>query len=363
MTESPISVRRWTWVRWLAAGLVGAVAGGLITWALATVLTPSVGDLDATKFTLVEVVPGEVGSSLNLNTAAEWVPIPIGSNLAAGTVTSVNIDPGQEVGVGTVLYTVNLRPVVVAPGAVPAFRSLSVGSQGQDVAQLQSMLSTLGFYSGPADGEMGYGTSAAVSSWQRSMGVEPDGEVQAGDIIFVPDLPTRVTLDAKVVFRGAALGGGERILQGLPAAPIFSIAVTESQAALMPAGTKVEIASPEGASWAAVVAEQKPQEADSSVLVSLSGEDGTAICGTECAEVPVGDKSLLRSEVLTVESVSGLVVPSAALLSSANGSLFVTDEEGKRRDVKVVTSARGMSVIEGVAAGTKVRLPASEGSQ
>jgi hypothetical protein len=41
--------------------------------------------------------------------------------------------------------------------------------------------------------------------------------------------------------------------------------------------------------------------------------------------------------------------------------LSVIDDQGIETTVTVVTSARGMSIIEGVAAGTKVRVPATAG--
>jgi hypothetical protein len=73
----------------------------------------------------------------------------------------------------------------------------------------------------------------------------------------------------------------------------------------------------------------------------------------------VTGQTLLQSRIVTEETVTGLVVPSAALLSGADGRTTVTDEEAVSHPVTVVTSARGMSVIEGVPAGTRVRVPAS----
>jgi multidrug efflux pump subunit AcrA (membrane-fusion protein) len=107
------------WLRWVGIGALILLVGGGIGWAAATVLTPAKDVLDSTAFTYVEVVNGEVGSSINLNTVAEWTPIPVGSNLASRVVTSVNVEPGQEVGPGAVLYTVNLRPVVIGQGEHP----------------------------------------------------------------------------------------------------------------------------------------------------------------------------------------------------------------------------------------------------
>jgi peptidoglycan hydrolase-like protein with peptidoglycan-binding domain len=348
------------WVSWIAAGIAILVVGGGVGWAAATVLTPAKDVLDSTAFTYVEVVNGEVGSSINLNTVAEWTPVPVGSNLASGVVTSVTVSAGQEVGPGAILYTVNLRPVVIAQGAIPAFRSLSTGMSGTDVAQLQSMLAALGLYGYEVDGQYDRVTREAVEAWQESLGLEADGSVQAGDIVYVPALPTRVALDTEKVQRGAALGGGEPVVQGLPAAPSFTIPVTDTQAALMPTGTRVEITGPEGDTWEGFVVDQEADE-QSGITVTLEGKDAASICAETCGTIPVTGEALLRSRIVTVESVTGLTVPSAALLSRADGSIAVIDDEGVEHAVTVVTSARGMSVIEGVADGTMVRVPASVG--
>lgn len=358
-TAEALASRR-GWVRWVAIAFAALLVGVAIGWAATVVLTPPDDVLDSTPFTYVEVVNGEVGSSINLNTVAEWTPVPVGSNLASGTVTTVNVEAGQEIGVGTTVYTVNLRPVVVAQGAIPGFRPIGVGSQGADVAQLQAMLTTLGLYSGAIDGAFGNRTAVAVKAWQKSLGLPQDGMVQPGDVIFVPTLPTRIALDTEVVKRGAPLMGGEVVVKGLPPAPNFSVPVTDPQASLMPTGTRVEITSPSGATWEGFVVDQVAQEQEG-VSVILGSRDDAPICEDACTEIPVTEQSLLSSRIVTVETVTGLTVPSAALLSGADGSLTVIDDVGVEHEVRVLTSARGMSIIEGVPLGTMVRVPATEG--
>ncbi|MEP6478082.1 MAG: peptidoglycan-binding domain-containing protein [Rhodoglobus sp.] len=355
--KAPPHPRRW--LTWGSIALLVLVVGGGVGWAAATVLTPPKDVLSSTKYTFVKVVSGEVGSSINLNTVAEWTPVPVGSNLAVGTVTTINVSQGQEVSVGSVLYSVNLRPVVIAQGDVPAFESLAEGSTGADVTQLQAMLTALGFYSGAVDGGFGYRTESAVKAWQESLGLEGDGVVQAGDIVFVPTLPTRVALDTDKVTRGAILSGGEPVVRGLPASPGFTVPVTDSQAGLMPTGTRVEISSPSGLKWEGFVVDQTTDK-DNAISVVLSGKDGASICGDGCGEIPVTEQSFLHSQIITAETVKGLTVPSAALLSGADGTLSVIDSKGTQHTVTVVASARGMSVIDGVTEGTLVRVPASE---
>ncbi|HWK19843.1 MAG TPA: peptidoglycan-binding domain-containing protein [Microbacteriaceae bacterium] len=349
---------RW-WVGGVLGGIVLLAAGAAVGWAGSTVFAPPPDVLDSTPYTTAEVVQGEVGSSINLNTVAEWKSIPIAANLASGTVTSVAVGPGQEVGVGSVLYAVNLRPVVIAQGAVPAFRSLARDTVGADVAQLQAMLTQLGFYSGDVSGDFGWRTQQAVEDWQASLGLDDDGVVQAGDLVFVPTLPTRISLDAEKVVRGASIGAGDPVISGLPAAPGFRVPVTDAQSAMMPDGTRVEITGPNGEAWEGFVTDRVAQQQGGTIDVILSGPDGAPVCGADCGSISVTEQSLLRSRIVTVETVTGLTVPSAALVSRADGTIAVVEEDGTEHRVTVVTSARGMSVIEGVSAGTRVRVPVS----
>lgn len=336
-------------------------AGG-VGWASATVLTPAGEVLDATPFTYVSVERGEVSSTLSLNSVGAWEPFPLATNQATGVVTSVVAGPGDEVTQGSVLYAVDLRPVVVAQGEVPAFRPIVAGSEGADVAQLQAMLKADGVYSGRVDGRAGAGTVGAIRRWQKARGVSQTGVVEYGDVVFVPSLPVRVALDDEIVFRGAMLTGGEKVLRGLPAAPTFRIPVTDSQAAMMPEGTHVEIVSPEGGLWPARTAGRRTDTESGTITVALEGEDGGVVCGAACGQVPTVGEALLASKIVIVPVTRGLVVPSAALLTDARGHTAVVTADGARAPVEIVASARGMSVIEGIAEGARVRIPAKEKS-
>jgi len=126
---------RWLGVALLAVGC--SIAAAAVTAAALVVLRPASDPLDSRESTTVTVRRGEVGASLALNVVAEWKAIPAGRNRAAGIVTAVSVAPGDEVGQGSALYAVDLRPVVIGRGEVPAFRAISEGVAGPDVAQLQ----------------------------------------------------------------------------------------------------------------------------------------------------------------------------------------------------------------------------------
>lgn len=349
-------MRRWR--RGLFVILAAAIAGGATTWAGLKVLVPPEDPLDSPKYTYVAVVPGEVGESLMLNVRARWQPSPAGVNRASGVVTRVIAKVGDKADQGTSLYEVGLRPVAVAQGEIPAFRAIEPGSEGDDVAQLQEMLSALGFYDGRSDGEAGSSTVSAIKRWQASLGIEQTGRVEAGDVIFVPELPARVSLDRQIVTRGATLVGGEQVLSVLPTAPVFAVPVTEAQAGMVSPGGRVDITSPDGETWGAVIAGQAREPESSNVELLLEGVEGDPICGEQCADLPVAEDTLLPGRIVLVETSAGLVVPSAALTTDAAGDTLLIDEDGKRISVEVGSSGRGMAVVTGVDEGVRVRVPA-----
>ena len=65
------------------------------------------------------------------------------------------------------------RPVFLIAGQLPIYRDLKPGSTGDDVTQLQDVLTRLGYEPGEHDGLFGPGTKTAVEAWYRAAGYEP----------------------------------------------------------------------------------------------------------------------------------------------------------------------------------------------
>lgn len=100
--------------------------------------------------------------------------VPSGSSGSLPVVTAVRAHVGDAVGEGDVPVVVAGRPVIVLQGAFPAYRSLSPGTSGPDVAQLQGALVRLGFLrERSADGVYGSSTASAVAALYRKLGFEP----------------------------------------------------------------------------------------------------------------------------------------------------------------------------------------------
>lgn len=350
-----IGAPRWVTMTWSSLAIAAVAAAG--GWALATVTQPAEDPLAVEVHTFASVRHGEVGASMSLTAVSSWEPTIGGINQAAGTVTDVSTGAGSEVSAGDELYSVNLRPAIVAQGSVPAFRALAQDMEGTDVAQLQGLLATLGHYDGDVDGIARRETDRAIRAWQKDIGVPISGTVELGDLVFVPELPARISLDEDVVGRGKVVVGGEPVVMVLPDAPETVIPVSVTQSGMIAAGADVSVTGPNGEIWAGEVADRHRDPENNTVIVEVTGTAGASLCGADCASIPVVGETSLESVITTAETVSGLILPAAALVTDAEGAVSVITEDGRRVAVAVVASANGVAVVEGVASGLRVRLP------
>lgn len=347
----------------LTTALVCLSIGAAASWGAYTVLRPAEAPIDTVTYTKAKVITGEVAAELKLNVVAKWSATPLGVNRASGVVTSRNVSSGDTITQGTTLYTVNMRPVVAAQGSVPAYRDIEYGLSGPDVKQLQQLLYDLGFYWVEPDGEALSGTTTAIRQWQKSLGLETTGVVSPADIVFLPTLPARITLDTEALDIGAEIEPGAKVVSVLPSSPQFTIPVTASQAAMIPADTAVFVNAPDGTEWQGVIAGQHVDDETQQIIYTISGQEGAALCGEACGEIPVSSEVRLPAKIVLVPPTSGLVVPSSALVTNPDGSIVIIDSTGAPHKVTVVASARGQSVIEGVKAGMQVRVPGHNGAE
>lgn len=346
-----------SWMKsWLVIviALLAAGVGAAAVWAYDVLFAEQV-ERSASKYTLATVETGEIGASITLNAVAHWPTRSAGINRARGVVTDVRHKSGTPVREGDVLYTVNLEPVVLGAGKIPPFRTQRVGVRGADVEQLQDFLDRLGYPVGDPPGSFQASTAAAVRAWQAGTGATVDGVVDPGDIIFVrSSFPRAIVFETISV--GSTLGGGETVVSLLAKTPRFTMPVTASQAAVMPADTSVVIDGPGGERWDAMVASQRTNPSTSQVEVRLvSGDADQPVCGQRCDAIPTTGSTRLLSKVVTVEPTRGLVIPVAAISSRAE-ELSVTTDDGTERSISVVASSDGMAVVTGLAAGSRVRI-------
>lgn len=108
------------------------------------------------------------------------IPLPTSNNVNTWTIAT--IAPISTSGAGAAPgATVTPLPYTPAPSATPQ-GSLKLGSNGQDVRNVQSKLKALGFYKGTVDGDFGEGTEAAVKAFQKQYKLTVDGKVGAATL-------------------------------------------------------------------------------------------------------------------------------------------------------------------------------------
>ncbi len=344
-------------LRTMLLGVLAAiVVAALATWAVLTVLAPTHEPAQATEPTYATVTEGEIGQTLPVNVIAQWPVRVAAHNRAAGVVTGVRLAEITEVKPGQVAYRVAGRPVVLAKGSVPAYRDLMQGMRGTDVKQLQQLLRAVKVYSGPADGDFGYATTTAVQRWQKKLGTEQDGVVRLGDVVFLSALPAKVGVDPKIVYRDATLSGGEAAIQTVGTEPQFTVRLLQNQVALVRTGHIVQFRS--GDQTLRGVIARIDEDPDTRELTAvLAGIDGASVCGEDCDSIATAGASYLPGEIVYAETMTGILVPVAALVTEPDGRVVVIGANGDAIPVQVLGSANGQAVVTGaLAAGDRVQL-------
>ena len=111
-------------------------------------------------------------------------------------------------------------------------------------------------------------TKVAVEQRQARLGVKPDGVVRAGDILYVPSLPARITLAGLV--KGQLVSKGTGTINVLGAAPTFDIRLDSDQANLVPTSAHVIVTGPRGR-WDAHIA-SATRSTDGGLDLRLAGK-------------------------------------------------------------------------------------------
>jgi peptidoglycan hydrolase-like protein with peptidoglycan-binding domain len=320
--------------RWVAAGVAAVVvAGGA---AALVVTSPSRHSAS----------PGAPAASTAFPTATATVTrqsltaqTPVSATLGdAGSYSVVNQAPGtitwlpavgQVIRQGQMLYQVAGSPVVLLQGAVPAYRDLSGGMTGTDVAELNADLIALGYASkaelGPESDYFSSATAAALEELQARLGLTVTGTLPLGQAVFLPVPAALITGEGSDAVQGGQAAPGSVLLTASSTTPVVTIDLDASQQTEVADKDPVTITLPSGATTAGVisqvgsVASVPSSSADGgnasgstptiTVLVSLT--DPAAAAGLNQAPVQVG--------ITTGSAPDALAVPQDALVAQANG--------------------------------------------
>ncbi len=247
-------------------------------------------------------------------------------------VTRIFIRPGGPVDAGVPILEVAGRPLFALPGTVPAYRNLSPGESGADVAQLQAGLEYLGFSVG-ADtaGTFGRGTAAAVSAFYHLIGYpvpQATGPVKADrgpmvpvdEVMFVPRLPAHLV---KISAPVGGLASASLITLAL-GNPVIAGQFPPADAGLLRPGMHVTISS----SLLGLTEKGTLKWLSRNVSIS-SSVGGGAYLPARIAPAGALRIGLIGQDVqvtVTAARSAGavLAVPTAAVFAAANGNTYVT---------------------------------------
>ncbi|WP_275700979.1 peptidoglycan-binding domain-containing protein [Tessaracoccus caeni] len=354
--EKPMGSERRRGIGIVVTVLLVVIAGGLGWWAGGVALAPSSTDAPTAAGPVwATSSEGSVGRSLQYSVTLRQPVVPVAFNGLSGVVTQTG---AGEVDLGDVLYRVGEVPVRAVEAKTPLWRDLKRDVRGDDVKALQELLVELGHLSGKSDGIFDARTEAAVKAWQKAERRAQSGVVVLGELVGLPKLPVTVSLGEEIA-SGRVLTGGEEAVRAPTGAREFVLALTQDQARQVPSEATVKVSFEEHA-WEAVILGSRSDESGQMVF-DLASAEGGEVCGDDCGALPLDEQVTLRSEVIVIPEVTGVVVPVAAVRTTPSGQAMVTTEMGEV-PVTVLGSGQGIAVIEGLEAGVRVQVGVQDAS-
>jgi len=316
--------RLWRWGLMLALLMVGAGGG----WLFAPRSSNTTNGAGTAPATFAEVVRTDVRQRTDLPGGLSYMADHSVINRLAGlgreaTLTGVAAQ-GTVVRRGGRLFSVDMRPVVLMLGPVPAWRPLELGVVGADVRELERNLKVLGYRGFTVNGIFTSATWAAVRQWEQDIGTPADGVVDLGEVVF---LPTAARIDQRLLTPGDAVSPGARVLAVGAPGPVVTVSLEPTQLSLVSAGDRVIVRLADGRQTPATVV---------SVGENSNGvgdqQGGKTVPATVSLIRPADAAGLAGSSatvsVVTSTSKNVLAVPVTALLAVPGG--YVVDV--RRRD-------------------------------
>jgi peptidoglycan hydrolase-like protein with peptidoglycan-binding domain len=354
--------RRSRRVAFLAAGTVlilASGAAGYTAWAQPTDVVPE----EPMQVATTPVTAGRMVSERSLVGTLQYsTKLPVVSG-ASGVITWLP-KVGGTIAPGDVMFRMNIEPVVMLSGRLPAWRTFTSGmTDGDDIRQLERNLRSFGFFDGDPDRRFNWNTVVAVKRWQKSLGAKQTGKVARSMILFsnqdlrVDGLSTRV---------GAQLAAGATVYQATSRKMVADLEIQLDDRELAVRGGAVKVALPTGAEIKGVittvgspVVQPGEDENDSNVIVPvrITMADQKAVRDLALANVRVKFATTLKKDVLTV--------PVDALVPS-DDTHFVIEvpkrgPNGERTMIPVTVGAFGSGRVEisgpGVTNGLSVVVP------
>ena len=294
-------------------------------------------------------------------------------------ISRLDVAAGQTISNGEKLAEIDGEPLVALTGRVPAWRDITPGETGPDVAELQKALASLGYYTGgDTPGLFGTATQDAVDLYYEHLGYTPSatGGVPMTDVLFLPSLPAKV-----IVVNGArgqqpgqpflelAARGSLALTGELPPAYAgqvktgLKVKIFDEVTGIHAAGTVADVGTPTTITPVGAIVNVGGGAASASAAESAgSGSTGSGATGTSgsgnsgSATNPGGTPFIplavnpskplpaaLNGENVLVTVATGrtegpvLTVPVAAIVTTGSGTSYVTvaGADGKQTQVPV----------------------------
>jgi hypothetical protein len=370
---------RKTWLLAGAAVLVAVTAaGGVAVMSRAKPATAVAQEAPANtamveKGTLSAMVSHD--GTLTYRARSDGSPYAV-INWARGTYTRLPA-VGQVISQGHVLYRVDDRPVVLLYGSTPAYRTLSAGTTGGDVAELNADLVALGYATparlSPTSASFGSATTTALEKLQAALGVTQNGTLTLGQAVFEPTAVRVTTLSAQL---GGSTQPGQTVMQGSSTTRQVTILLDASQQTDMAVGDKVTITLPNNQITPGVVSSVGtvatcPSSSGSSGSSSNSAAPGSDTCSSgssgssttptitvyvtlsDPAATGTWDQAPVQVTTTTASVSRALSVPVTAIVGTSGGGFAVeVVRAGGRRGLVAVKlglfdTAGGRVQVEG----------------
>jgi multidrug efflux pump subunit AcrA (membrane-fusion protein) len=247
----------------------------------------------------------------------------------SGTLTRT-VPVGTVVTTGQWLYETNGRErTSLMYGSRPAWRPLGPGvSDGADVRQLEANLKLLGFTrkGDKINRHWDARTTAAVKRWQRSAGLPVDGEIDLGEVVFLPEAIRVTEIPAAL---GSMVGQGGAVLSGTSDRRVVGLDLDAADRSLVEVGKAVEVELPDGTSVPGTI-QSISRVADTST--DQQGNTTTTLAVTVALDDPTaaGDLDQASVDITIVRSSreNVLVVPINALVALREGGYAVEVVDG-----------------------------------
>jgi len=379
-------VKRRTLVLAAAAVLVAVVAiGGVAVTSGAKPATaagpqePQVSTAQVERTTFSATVPQD--GTLTYRAGSDGSPYSV-IGQAGGTYTELPA-LGEVIHQGRVLCRVSDRPVVLLYGSTPAYRTLSAGATGPDVAELNADLVALGYATraqlSPTSASFGLATTTAVEKLQAALGVTQTGTLTLGRVVFEPTAVRVTSVSAQL---GGRAQPGETVLQATSTTRQVQVALDASQQTDVAVGNKVSITLPNNRTTPGVVSSvgtvaSCPSGSGSGGSGSSSAAPGTDTCSSassgsstptitvdvtpsDPAATGTWDQAPVQVGITTASVRNAVVVPVTALLAQSSGG-YAVEVVGAGASNRLVPVSLGLfDDAEGLVQVTDSRLVAGQ---